>query len=873
MTNSNLEIAREALGYIPAKDRDLWVKVGMALKAELGETGFDLYDAWSRTSPNYSESDTRITWKSYKTGVAPNGGRPIGFGSLLHEAKQRGFSPNGEFKPHQPTPEELAKREFQAQAERDKTERGYVHAAEHALRIWNDSQPLQADNLNPYLARKGIQPTLTMRESTADQIESILGYRPSGKGGQQIQGRTLVIPAKIDGKLSTVELIDESGTKTTLAGSKRVGSFWASEKLPESDGTGLIIVIGEGVATALSPRQVFECVGVAAFSNSNLPQVAKAERERSPAALLIILADLDKMTGEPDRHAVEAARAGGAILAVPDFGPDRDPSHKDWNDLLVLRGPEEVRAQIEAVISGECYGSSPNDVVTGTILVNNEIKEGESKQAEETPNPTPGESIPLEDEDLLKTLAKLSPIEYDRRRQKEAKALKVRVETLDAEVKKRQPEQVTTTSGRMLEIVKPIPVEKPVMGDLLANNIRAVFTKHIILSPHMNVVLTLWVINTYVFDCFRTLPILSLASAQKRCGKTSTLDVIDGLVCQPLAASNITPSALFRSVEKWCPTLLVDEVDSFVKDNEELRGIINSGHTRTSAFVIRTVGDDHEPRQFSTWCPKVLAGIGDLPDTIADRSIVVKLRRKLAGESVAKVTEGDRKKMAGMTRQIMRWSIDNASRLRRANPVVPRIANDRASDNWFPLLAIADALDGDWPKLARDAMNSLTNVEEDESAGVVLLEDIEGIFEAKKTGEITSADLVSALVGIEDSPWPEWNRGKPIMPRQVARLLKPFEIKPDSLRIGKVTLKGYKKSQFADASSRYLPKTGIRSGTPEHFFNNKEIRSNQSGTEGFCVPDRNAHNALINNDCSGVPDENTKYDAAAGTDDREGLEL
>ena len=124
------------------------------------------------------------------------------------------------------------------------------------------------------------------------------------------------------------------------------------------------------------------------------------------------------------------------------------------------------------------------------------------------------------------------------------------------------------------------------------------------------------------------------------------------LVNKPLAASNISPSCVFRSIDSWQPTLLIDEADSFLKDNEELRGIINSGHTRELAYVIRTVGDDHEPRKFSTWCPKAIALIGKLPPTLHDRAIEIPLVRKTAGESVHRLKEFDG---ADIRRKCARW--------------------------------------------------------------------------------------------------------------------------------------------------------------------------------------------------------------------------
>jgi putative DNA primase/helicase len=85
---------------------------------------------------------------------------------------------------------------------------------------------------------------------------------------------------------------------------------------------------------------------------------------------------------------------------------------------------------------------------------------------------------------------------------------------------------------------------------------------------------------------------------------------------------------LFRAVEKFKPVMLIGEADTFMTEKEELRGVINSGHRRSSAFVIRTVpvGDEHEPKVFSTWGAKAIPSIGKLAGTIEDRSIIIPMR-------------------------------------------------------------------------------------------------------------------------------------------------------------------------------------------------------------------------------------------------------
>src|SRR5262249_22899505 len=151
---------------------------------------------------------------------------------------------------------------------------------------------------------------------------------------------------------------------------------------------------------------------------------------------------------------------------------------------------------------------------------------------------------------------------------------------------------------------------------------------------------------------------------------------------------NITPSALFRSIEALHPTLIIDEADSFLGENEELRGILNSGQSKPLAYVIRTVGDDHTPTKFSTWGAKIIALIGSLKPTLADRSIVIRMERKAKSETVQRIGAKDEATMHCLRDKVARWALDNASTLFAADPAIPDELHDRAADNWRPLLAI-----------------------------------------------------------------------------------------------------------------------------------------------------------------------------------------
>lgn len=221
-------------------------------------------------------------------------------------------------------------------------------AARKAGALWKAGAPAAPDH--PYLIRKGVAPVATLRELPGADVARIIGYEPAAKG-ERLAGRILLAPVKIAGKLSTVEMIDAEGRKSALAGGAKAGGFWAAQALPDDDGAGLCILIAEGVATALSAGEATGHPAIAALSAGQLAPAARAMRERYPAALLVILADALKASGEPDPQAIEAARTVGALLAVPDFGAERPEGATDFNDMAAHLGREAVKRAIEATIA------------------------------------------------------------------------------------------------------------------------------------------------------------------------------------------------------------------------------------------------------------------------------------------------------------------------------------------------------------------------------------------------------------------------------------------------------------------------------------------------------------------------------------------
>jgi hypothetical protein len=243
---------------------------------------------------------------------------------------------------------------------------------------------------------------------------------------------------------------------------------------------------------------------------------------------------------------------------------------------------------------------------------------------------------PLDDDAEIARLAKLPPLAYEREREGAAKALGVRTSVLDKLVKaERGSESDNAGQGQALILPSPEPWSYPVAGVALLNELTAGISKYVVMETGAAEAVALWVIHAHLIDAFPISPRLAVTSPEKGCGKTTSLDMIARLVPRPLTTANTTAAAIFRTIEALKPTLLIDEADTFLTENDEMRGVLNSGHRRSGAFVLRLVGDDHEPRAFSTWAPTVIAMIGRLPDTLEDRSIPVRLRRKLPNETVA----------------------------------------------------------------------------------------------------------------------------------------------------------------------------------------------------------------------------------------------
>lgn len=384
------------------------------------------------------------------------------------------------------------------------------------------------------------------------------------------------------------------------------------------------------------------------------------------------------------------------------------------------------------------------------------------------------------------------------------------VEDDHAQPKKAAPKQNPTP---------PPPPEdpaEPVDGEALATSLVGYFERYLKLTRDQVVAVVLWTLHTHAFAVADCTPYLFVTSAQKQSGKTRLQEALELVVRDPMRTSGISPAALYRSVEVMEPTLLLEECDAIFdgKSSESLRGLLNSGNRRGGSYTVNVPkGDDWVAKPFSTFCPKCLGGIdsGKFPDTLLDRSVVLRLVRKKLEDKVEAFRHREVEERARPLRDDAEaWAEQSLDTLAAARPKPVDGPSDRANDHWEPLLAIAEQIGGDWPEEARQVAVRLYQAEQAKEATpqVLLLAAIRTVTKDAGDRWLTK-DLLSSLnhdAATEDAPWREKDGG--MTAHQLAQLLKPFGIEPGPIRVNKTkggTGKGYKRESFRDAWERYLP--------------------------------------------------------------------
>jgi hypothetical protein len=329
---------------------------------------------------------------------------------------------------------------------------------------------------------------------------------------------------------------------------------------------------------------------------------------------------------------------------------------------------------------------------------------------------------------------------------------------------------------------------------------------------HAYTAVTLWAAHAHALEAFDSTPRLAFLSPEPGSGKTRALEILTLLVPRPMHAVNATPAALFRSVADPAArrTILFDEIDTVfgpkAKEHEELRGLLNAGHRR-SGVAYRCVGEGtrQEVAAFPAYAGVALAGLGQLPDTILTRSVVIRMRRRAPHEHIepfrARIHEPEGQKIG---QQLGDWAGHAADAMTGAWPDMPPGVTDRPADVWEPLLTVADTAGGDWPRRAREACAWLVRDNSDRgiSLGIRLLADIRTVLGDRIA--MSTADILPKLCDLDDGPWADL-KGQPLDARGLSRLLAPYDIAPVKVKTGGRALMGYRADQLADAWARYLP--------------------------------------------------------------------
>lgn len=384
-----------------------------------------------------------------------------------------------------------------------------------------------------------------------------------------------------------------------------------------------------------------------------------------------------------------------------------------------------------------------------------------------------------------------------------------------------------TAEDQLVERLGPESNGDATEGELVLDDVAAFLARFVAFpSTAAHVAVTLWIAHAHMVETFESSPRLALLSPEPGSGKTRVLEVAELLVPHPQHVLNASVAAIFRMIGKFRPTLLFDEVDTIFGRSrkgddgaEDLRGLLNAGHRR-SATIPRCVGPQHNVEHFPVFAACALAGLGDLPDTLMSRSVVVRMRRRAPHEHV----ESFRRRLVEPQGHAVRDDLGSWCRLVAEDcgdawPEMPHGVVDRPADVWEPLLAIADAAGGHWPATARKACVALVAAAasaDDQSVGVRLLGEIRECFRDNED-RLPGATLLSRLHEMDESPWGDWY-GKPIDARWLANKLKPYGVSSRQIRMpGGSNLRGYYAEDFHDAWSRYLPgsATSATAATPQ----------------------------------------------------------
>jgi Protein of unknown function (DUF3631) len=362
----------------------------------------------------------------------------------------------------------------------------------------------------------------------------------------------------------------------------------------------------------------------------------------------------------------------------------------------------------------------------------------------------------------------------------------------------------------------PVPLAEAGGAELL-DEVRAFLQSYVVFpGAHAAVAVALWAAHTHLVGEFESTPRLALLSPEKQCGKSRTLELLELLCAGAETLSDASPAYLYRRIGAGSVTVLLDEADAIWKRGkadesaEALRSIVNAGHRRSATVGrVEMNGQSAKLVRFKVYAPAAIAGIGNLPDTILDRAVVIRMRRRAPDERIRDYRERTtRPEGESLRDSLAEWAQEAADRVGDPWPVMPQGVTDRPADVWEPLLMIADLAGGDWPKLAAEACTAFVTGARDDtsSTGTRLLGDLRDVFAS--ADQLFTQTILDKLHALAESPWADYSYGKPFSARDLAELLKEHQVKSRQIRIGEDSRKGYRRADLEDVWARYLPPLG-----------------------------------------------------------------
>jgi Protein of unknown function (DUF3631) len=362
-------------------------------------------------------------------------------------------------------------------------------------------------------------------------------------------------------------------------------------------------------------------------------------------------------------------------------------------------------------------------------------------------------------------------------------------------------------------------------------------------NDHYRVAATAWVAHTHLIDAFGSegfhTPRLAVLSPVKRSGKTRVLDIIELLVQSPESMIGPTPSAVYTltGCSEVTPTLLIDEIGRMIdrKDFGDFATIVEAGF-KPGKTIPRTTFNSEGKRnieRFKVYAPMLMAGIdnGRMPDTFIDRSITISMKRNI-GKRLSFRPRMHAAEGAALKERLSKWAIEMKDKVKDIEPIMPAELNDREQDKWEALYILCElvtdvtdvtAVSGWLEKIRQASLEIATEDKDREDTGVgeLIIKDITNIMNNDEfcvTDRMRTSEVVNSLLQIDTSPWSGFNHGRPLDGSGLARLLKPFKIRPQTIRFGKEdkdTDKGYYRSQFKDALEHMeTPVTSVTDVTP-----------------------------------------------------------